>query len=580
MATTIRIAPTQLSVGQKATVTWIPATEPIALGIQAVQVGTAASQVRLIVRDSRGLTLASSILNGSAVSMIEPLEGVVGSLTAEMVCMKGVAIVLLGDLTGATAFGGTIQTDDLSAGILSANAAGRSKIADDFFTTAEFVAGAGGKFAPGALNNAGIANTVADDAFTATEFLAGAGGKFAPNCLVTAGIQNLFADDAFTVAEFAAAGGGKFAPNCLTAATAANLFANDSMDAAFCAAKIDAGAIPAAAIGAGVLLGLESVIADPGAGGAIIVAVSGHCLLNFAGGPFTRTLAIPAASGEAILLVHEAGANAGIVTVAAPLDVLGTTVINFGAQLGQWVLLVGMDIGAGLQWRVASQGGGVTNGTPPYGPLAIPDPGAGAPIAVTSSGRCIFTILVAADDRTLAAPLWEGQTIVLESLVGSARGTVTIATGFNASPALILHFRGGLNERVWLFADLIAGALRWRVAKEDALSHVSRNLLDPGNVGAIEVLHDDGYMPMNILGAGHDRTLAIPTYSGQRLTVIHNAGANAGTVTSAQDITDIGGQNVINFTAALGEMIVLEGVDFGIGLRWRVLSNPDGLVIN
>jgi len=580
MATTIRIAPTQLSVGQKATVTWTPATEPIALGIQAVQVGTAASQVRLIVRDSRGLTLASSILNGSDVSMVDPLEGVVGSLTGEIVCMKGVAVVLLGDLTGATAFGGTIQTADLSDGVLSANAEGHLKMADDYFTAAEFVAGAGGKFAPNCLIAAGIQNLFADDAFTAAEFVAAAGGKFAPNCLVTAGIQNLFADDSFTAAEFAAAGGGKFAPNCLTAATAANLFANDSMDAAFCAAKIDAGAIPAAAIGAGVLLGLETVIADPGAGGAIIVAVSGHCLINFAGGPFTRTLAIPAASGEAILLVHEAGANAGTVTVAAPIDVLGTTVINFGAQLGQWVLLVGMDIGAGLQWRVASQGSGVTNGIPPYGPIAIPDPGAGAAIAAIASGRCIFTIAVAGDNRTLAAPVFEGQTLVLESLAGSARGIVTIATGFNDAAALILHFRGGVNERVWLFADLIAGALRWRVGNQDARTHVARNLLDPGNVGDIEVLHDDGYMPMDILGAGHNRNLAIPTYVGQRLTIIHDATANAGTVTSAQDITDVGGQNVIQFTAALGEMIVLEGVNFGVGLRWRVLSNPDGLVIN
>lgn len=207
-----------------------------------------------------------------------------------------------------------------AAGAISATADGRasiaanffdtatlaSKIADDAFTSAEFAAGAGGKFAAdalvtagianliaddaftsvevstvgaggkfaagaitttataagglfaaGALNTAGIANTVADDAFTSAEFAAGAGGKFAANALVTAGIQNLIADDAFTSAEFAPGAGGKFAANCIdTEATGDNFLATGSIgEDRLAANQLSARTTANTTIGAGVAAG-------------------------------------------------------------------------------------------------------------------------------------------------------------------------------------------------------------------------------------------------------------------------------------------------------------------------------------
>jgi hypothetical protein len=466
---------------------------------------------------------------------MEPIEGIEGNITVEVVGMRGTALFILNEVTAATVLGGTIATADL---------------ADDCVTEP--------KIGPGAVDVAGLA--------------AGALAATAPG-------RAKFADDFWTAAEFGAGAGGKFAPNCLVSAGIQNLFAAASMDGAACAHLFPAGAIPVAAVAAAPLA-IETVIADPGAAANIVVTGSGHCNINIAAPADNRGLPIPTIDGQAILIVHTAGANAGTVTSAQALDVRGTTVINFAAELGQWILLIGRNNGAALRWQVVAQGGGVTTATPVYGMAAIADPGVGAAIPVTSNGRCIITIAGAGDNRTLAAPGWEGQTLVLESLAASARGTVTIATGFSDGGALILHFAGGVNERVWLVGDVIAGALRWRVAKADALTHVDRNLLDPGNGGAIEVLHDDGYVSLNILGGGHDRTLAIPSFFGQRMTIAHTAGANAGTVTCAQDITDVGGQNVINFTAVLGEMIILEGVNFGVGLRWRIVTNPDGLVIN
>ena len=105
-------------------------------------------------------------------------------------------------------------------------------LADDAMTTVEFGAGAGGKFAAGALNTAGLANLVADDAFTATEVsTVGAGGKFAANALTTAGIGNLFADDSWSTTEFAAGLGGKFAAGALNNAGVANIVADDAFTA-------------------------------------------------------------------------------------------------------------------------------------------------------------------------------------------------------------------------------------------------------------------------------------------------------------------------------------------------------------
>lgn len=137
-----------------------------------------------------------------------------------------------------------------------------AKIADDTFTTAQFVAGGGGKFAAGCLDTTALTNVLAVGAFTAAHFAAGA--KFAADCLVTAGISNLFAnssftsahfsgasikfaagalnnaglasfvaDDAFTATEVSAAGpGGKFNLGCITTAGISHLFAADSFTTA------------------------------------------------------------------------------------------------------------------------------------------------------------------------------------------------------------------------------------------------------------------------------------------------------------------------------------------------------------
>jgi len=112
-----------------------------------------------------------------------------------------------------------------AAGAISATADGRASLADDFFTAAEFVAGAGGKFAPDCMDATALANVVANDAITAGvwEAKAAAGAISA-----TVDGRASLADDFFTTAEMVSGAGGKFATGCFDATGVANVFADGS----------------------------------------------------------------------------------------------------------------------------------------------------------------------------------------------------------------------------------------------------------------------------------------------------------------------------------------------------------------
>lgn len=353
-------------------------------------------------------------------------------------------------------------------------------------------------------------------------------------------------------------------------------FPAGSFDATFCAAVFANGAIPVAKV-AGAPLGIESAIADPGNGGNIAVTGSGHVNLNIAGGGHNRNLPDPTIDGQVMLISHTVGANAGTVTAANAIDPAGNTVLNFAAAVGQSILLVAHDVGAGtLRWKPVWQ---TPNSPPVYVPL-IADPGAGGAIAVTMSGICYINIAAPAANRSLAAPLFEGQRITIVHNAGANAGTVTVTNGFCEAGATVLNFVSTATEQqaITLVGQTTAAGLRWRVEMDRNLTSVSRNVPAVANGAAVPVDRNDAIVHINAAGGGENRTLANSTYVGQILTIVHDAGANANTVTAANDIDPTGGHNVINFTAAVvAEMIVLVGSPGG---QWRILANPNALVIN
>jgi hypothetical protein len=576
MASTNRIAAQTLTVGQQTTsVTLALQNQRLVLDLVAVEL-VAPSQVRLVVLDARGLRLIADVLTGSDTQRYDIASSemdIAGSVTFWVECLRGEASIVVNDITGTEAVvpgasGAQIQTTDLAPGILAASATGRALMATGF------------------IDNANVAK-IADDTFAAAQFVAGAGGKFAPDCLDATAIANVVATGALSTANLmdaipadaltAAALAQVVNTGALTTANLMDFIPADAITGAAAAQIFLNGSIPGAKLAAGPF-SLDTVLANPAATASQAAVTSGQWPLTAGAGAEWRGLPIPTIAGQVMLITHVAGAWATIVRSAQALDAEGTVDLNFAADLGQWVLVVGTFNGAALRWKVVAQGGGVANSTPVYVPLGIAYAADAATINPTCDGyRADINFVGAAEHRHLGAPLWEGQKCTVSHTAGANAGTLIVDNGFNSSGALDIVFPATFVENVTFVAVNLSGVgLRWRIA-QDAY-RLSRQMVDPGAGLAIPVTYDDGIVNLTIAAPADDRTLANASYEGQRLTIVHSAGANAGTVTAASDINPlVGGQNVINFTAGLAEMVVLQATS---SLAWRIVTNPNALVLS
>lgn len=102
------------------------------------------------------------------------------------------------------------------------------------------------------------------------------------------------------------------------------------------------------------------------------------------------------------------------------------------------------------------------------------------------------------------------------------------------------------------------------------------DIADPGDAGAIPVT-TGGSCALTSAGAGETRTLAIPTYIGQLLTLFHEVDGGDIDVTVASPINKAGNTG-INL-AAIRDSITLIGAEGGGVLLWRVLQN-DGCTLS
>lgn len=138
MATVNRIASQVLSVGQQtalASLTFV--TEQMTLQAGSVQIGSAESQVRLVVRDTLGRVIKTNIINGTDVqrSVITTDDLVQsGGLTAFIECLRGSATVVLNEITGQEGQGAAMALTDIPDGLFTADSAGRAKLAAGFVT--------------------------------------------------------------------------------------------------------------------------------------------------------------------------------------------------------------------------------------------------------------------------------------------------------------------------------------------------------------------------------------------------------------------------------------------------------------
>ena len=116
--------------------------------------------------------------------------------------------------------------------------------------------------------------------------------------------------------------------------------------------------------------------------------------------------------------------------------------------------------------------------------------------------------------------------------------------------------------RVRLDGPISASATAWQIA-------------DPGNGGAISVV-SNGVCALTSTGAGQTRTIAIPTFIGQKISIIHDTDGGDIAITAAAAINQAG--NTIMTLTEVNDSIILEAMTMGGALRWRVTHN-DGVVL-
>jgi hypothetical protein len=107
-------------------------------------------------------------------------------------------------------------------------------------------------------------------------------------------------------------------------------------------------------------------------------------------------------------------------------------------------------------------------------PAAITDPGNAGAIPITKSGVCVLNIPAGAETRTMAAPTFLGQEIVLcAGTDGGGTVEVTVATDFNAANNTKVTF-GALEQTNVFKASMTGASLKWKlvsvVAEGGALS--------------------------------------------------------------------------------------------------------------
>jgi hypothetical protein len=138
-----------------------------------------------------------------------------------------------------------------------------------------------------------------------------------------------------------------------------------------------------------------------------------------------------------------------------------------------------------------------------------------------------------------------------------------------ASMVYVPQGRDHLHPIVYTHAD---GGTTW--AAVDSRTAMA-TLADPGHSAPIPVTRSAS---IAITTAGAEtNTLAIPTFIGQQLALICDVYVGDRVITSAQAINQAA--NTIMTFGAAADMIVLQAMQVGGALRWRVVAN-DGVALS
>lgn len=139
------------------------------------------------------------------------------------------------------------------------------------------------------------------------------------------------------------------------------------------------------------------------------------------------------------------------------------------------------------------------------------------------------------------------------------------ATGAHAASAISIADAGGFTEQTEVEAAL-----------QEIYPSVPVAIADPGDAGAIPVTRS-GQCAITTGAAGETRTLAIPAFVGERLTISHDVDGGGDAVITVAAAINQTGNNTITLNDA-GDTVDLVGVQVGGALVWRLVVN-DGATL-
>lgn len=174
------------------------------------------------------------------------------------------------------------------------------------------------------------------------------------------------------------------------------------------------------------------------------------------------------------------------------------------------------------------------------------------------------------DEPVNAEFIMEVQTGVWLIYVNPAPGDIAAHTGdalgAHAASAISLLDAGGFTSAVNVEAALA----------ELYPQSLSFSITDPGDAGAIPVTRS-GVCPITT-AAAETRTLAIPSFIGQRITLVCDVYAVGDAVITVAAAINQAGNTVITLNTA-GDTVELVGVQVGGALVWRTVVN-DGAALS
>ena len=198
-------------------------------------------------------------------------------------------------------------------------------------------------------------------------------------------------------------------------------------------------------------------------------------------------------------------------------------------------------------------------------------------MAITDVGKAVYLV----DDQTVGLAGTTTNDIfcgVISRYISATSVEVDIFPGLIA-PDLTAHLADGTDAHdASAISVLDSGGYTTATNVELALieMYVSRMsaITDPGDAGAIPVTKS-GSVAITTAGA-ETRTLAIPSFVGQRLDISADVYVGDAVITAAAAV-NYTGNNTITLEAA-GNAISLIGMQVGGALVWRVLQN-DGCTL-